>query len=486
MRKPIDPQFKLGEVNIIEITFDPRDRDEIPQLLKGLQYIYCEPQLREEIFAIMEAEIGSDKSLQTGRPGMELWKILVLGTLRLNCNWDYDKLKNMADNHINIRQMLGVGMVDMDTKFPLSTLRDNVALLTPEILEKINTLVVKTGHQLIKKKGADVVLQVRCDSFVVETDVEYPTDTQLLFDAVRKQVEICANSGLPGWRQWEHLLKKLRKALRKAQKARTSRSKDPAKREKGKQRVRAAYKDFLALVNSLLLRVEATTAALIEGGNIVQITAIKYFRQHADHQIDQIQRRVFNGETIPHDEKTFSIFEPHTRWIQKGKAGVPFELGLPVCVVEDQYRFILHHHVMASEYDVDVAVPIIEKVKELFPNLGGCSFDKGFHSLENQADLAGILDNVILPRKGKLTEAAREEERKEEFRKGRKRHSQVESAISALENHGLDRCLDHGLFGFRRYVAMAVLARNVQQLGKILLQSDAKQDRRRAAKRLAA
>ena len=62
-------------------------------------------------------------------------------------------------------------------------------------------------------------------------------------------------------------------------------------------------------------------------------------------------------ETIPHAEKVFSIFEDHTRWVSKGKAGTPVELGVPVALIEDQYQFILHHRVLWQGEDVDVAVP---------------------------------------------------------------------------------------------------------------------------------
>src|SRR6266568_7622829 len=76
---------------------------------------------------------------------------------------------------------------------------------------------------------------------------------------------------------------------------------------------------------------------------------IEKFINHADRQIDQTRRRVILGETIPHDEKVFSVFQTHTEWISKGKAGVPVELGLRVCVMEDQHRFILHHQVMEKQ-----------------------------------------------------------------------------------------------------------------------------------------
>ena len=57
---------------------------------------------------------------------------------------------------------------------------------------------------------------------------------------------------------------------------------------------------------------------------------------HARRQMDQVERRLLKDETIPHKEKVFSIFEEHTRWVSKGKAGKPVEFGVPVCVIEDQ------------------------------------------------------------------------------------------------------------------------------------------------------
>jgi len=121
------------------------------------------------------------KSHETGRPGMDLWKILVLGTLRLNCNWDYDKIQEMANNHKTLRQMLGHAEMDFNSFYALQTIRDNEFLLTPEILDEINQIVVCTGHGLTMK-NKDENLKGSCDSFVVETDVHSPTDTNLLFD----------------------------------------------------------------------------------------------------------------------------------------------------------------------------------------------------------------------------------------------------------------------------------------------------------------
>jgi hypothetical protein len=70
----------------------------------------------------------------------------------------------------------------------------------------------------------------------------------------------------------------------------------------------------------------------------------------------------------------------------------------------------------------------------------------------------------------------------EEFQAARRQHSAVESAISALEVHGLDKCPDHGIDGFKRYVSMAVLARDIQKLGaELRKQERAVEQRKRAA-----
>lgn len=92
VRKVIEPQMKFGETDIGAIVLDPKSRDDIPQILRGLQYIYSEPSLREPVFAILEevlpqrAGAEGKASANTGRPGMEQWKILVLGVLRLGLN----------------------------------------------------------------------------------------------------------------------------------------------------------------------------------------------------------------------------------------------------------------------------------------------------------------------------------------------------------------------------------------------------------------
>jgi hypothetical protein len=470
MRTVKNPQLQLGGTPIENIKIDLKSRDDIPPLLLGLQYIYTHVELRDKVFEILEQKIKPDTDNNNGRPGMELWKILVFGILRLNLNWDYDRLVEMANNHKTIRKMVGHGSFTDDYEYKLQTLKDNVTLLTPEILDEINTVVVEAGHSIVKKKE-DEELRGRCDSFVVETNVHYPTDINLLFDAMRKVITLvatlCILCRLNGWRQSKHNVKTIKRLFRKAQQLKRSTSKDQKKKEKREKLIKAAHQEYIDVANIFLDKARSTIQQADSGGAmaIALIFLIETFMVHAERQIDQIHRRVILGEKIPHAEKVFSIFEEHTEWISKGKAGVPVELGLKVCVLEDQHGFILHHRVMEHETDDQIAIPMVEESKKKFSSLAACSFDKGFHSPANQKDLQEHLDNVILPRKGRLSLKDKKREYSPEFIKARHQHSAVESAINALEVHGLDRCPDHGIYGFKRYVALAVLARNIQQLG---------------------
>jgi hypothetical protein len=379
--------------------------------------------------------------------------------------------------------MLGHGLMDDDYQYDLQTLKDNISLFTPEILDNINQIVVRYGHQIAGKKK-DEKLTGSCDSFVVETDVHYPTDINLLFDAIRKMLTltmvICGSMNLPDWRQGKHHLRKIKRLFRNAQRLKNSAAKDPVKKAHQEQLIISAHEAYIDMAQFYVDKVRQTLAKIDPVDILMsfRISEVQDYIGHAERQMDQIRRRIINHETIPHGEKIFSLFEPFTEWISKGKAGVPVELGLKVCIVKDQFQFILHHRVMQKQTDDQIAVSIIQETQSRFPDFLGCSFDKGFHSPINQKELPEMLDHCVLPRKGKLSAISREIENSEEFIKARRKHSAVESAINALENHGLDRCLDHGLHGFKRYVALAVVAHNIQILGNMLLQKELKQEQR--------
>ena len=488
MRTIINPQMQLGEIEIASIQFDPKSRDDIPQILKGLQHIYTNRPLREKVFEILTQVIPNSvrfdnqkASSNLGRHGMEQWKILVLGVLRLGLNIDYDRVHELANQHKTLRQMLGHS--DFDPYFYHSqTIKDNLSLLTPEILDQINVEVVHAGHQLLKKTEESLV--ARCDSFVVETDVHFPTDINLLYDAIRKVIEECAKlnriNKLDGWRQFAYNIRQFKKKYRNVQRLKHSTSKDKNKQKTREDEIYQEHEDYLNQAEVYINRAKQTRKELKQKffPGCLATDNLNYYIEHAERQCDQIRRRVLQGEQIPHEEKVLSIFEPHTEWINKGKVGVPVELGIRVCVLEDTTRFILHHEVMEKQTDDKIAVKMVTQGKSKFPNLTVVSMDKGFHSPENQKELKHHLNKVILPKKGKLNQIEREHENDPEFIKRRRQHSAVESAINALEIHGLDKCPDHGIEGFKRYVSLAILARNIQRLGVVIRNLEIEQKRR--------
>ncbi|MCK4676045.1 MAG: ISNCY family transposase, partial [Gammaproteobacteria bacterium] len=269
------------------------------------------------------------------------------------------------------------------------------------------------------------------------------------------------------WRQSQFNLRQVKKDYRKVQKTKHSTSKDEQKKAAQQQVVIQAYEAYLQRTVSLTNKAEYTLAthAFNSPTEVLQVIEIEGFIAHAHRQIEQIKRRVIDDEKIPHSEKIFSIFQPHTEWISKGKAGVPVELGLKTCVLEDQYGFILHHRVMQKETDDQIAVRMVTESQHRFPDLTVCSFDKGFHSPDNQKELKKHLKLVVLPKKGRLNQQEKAHEYSEEFKAAKRQHSAVESAINALEVHGLDVCPDHGINGFKRYISLAVVSRNIQKLG---------------------
>jgi hypothetical protein len=486
MRDIIHPQLQLGELNIGSIKLDLKSRDEIPQILLGLQHIYTTPVLREQVFAILEEVLpisvvegeNAKADPNNGRPGMAQWTILVLGILRLGLGTNYDHIQELANQHNTIRQMLGHSDWSDDTHYALQTLRDNLRLFTPEIMDRINLVVVNAGHQVLKKSPQDVedALNGRCDSFVVKTDIHFPTDISVLLDAVRKMMNVSVAladlNTLSGWRQSGYHQRQFKKQYRKVQRLRHSNSKDEKKKAQKAEEILDEYRLLLNMAESLIARAELTRQQ--SPGNcpltMVLLLELDEYIVHAHRQIDQTDRRVLQGEVIPHDEKYFSIFQTHTEWISKGKAGVPVELGLRVCIMEDNYGFILHHQVMEKTTDDKVAISMVDESKQRFPALSTVSMDKGFHTPANQIALKERLDLLVLPKKGRLSKADKVREYDQEFIELRHQHSAVESAINALESHGLDKCLDHGIEGFKRYVATAIVARNVHRLGAVLQQ----------------
>lgn len=482
MRKSINNQVDFTATHITQVRFDLSNRHEINPILRSLQYLYSHPKKLKQILGLIEKDINSTNRKDMGTIGLDYWEILVLSAVRLGCDLDYDALSDLADNHRNLRAMIGLSSYSTK-RFPRSTIHGNITALSSETVHEIAQLVVEEGHKIRPK----AMKKLRGDSFVVETNIHHPTDASLIVDGVRKisrlAFRLAALLSLSGWRQYKHYHRKVKKINRQIQKVVRGRSKN-------KEEIMSAYYEMLTtaaeqIVHKALDLVEAAMPILgslpseDKGRAEKLLSRLTEFMMITEHIKALADRRVLKGEVINADEKTYSIFEPHTELVKRGKKPYPIEFGRRVFVLEDKERFIVDAFVMEHrQTDDKIVIPVVDRMKARFGDrIESISFDKGFHSPENQAYLEKHIPHPCLPRKGKQKG---EIEMTKEFKKSRRLHPGVESAINALESgNGLDRCRDKGEEAFERYVALAELGRNLQRLGEILLEEDRKKQQKR-------
>ena len=456
MRSVLSLQPQLGASDIGAIQLDPQSRDDIPAVLQGLQYVYCDPACRAELFALLEQHVlpGTDRSV--GRPGMDLWQVLVMGLLKQGVNCDFDRLTELVNNHIQVRQMLGLGAAGFDCgQFHLQTVIGNVALLSADLLEQVNRVLVAAG-QAVAGHEPGTSRAGRCDSFAVETDVHYPTDVNLLWDAVRCLIAVaaaaCAEVGLGGWRKRVALQLRLQALFNKVRRTRQAKP--------------AAVRAYLAFCQRLVERADGQLPELAAGRGRGARGGLAGPRPAADRPSEPAAAE---GRADPaRGEGVLGVRGAHAVGVER-QGGVPGGAG----------RAGLHRGRPAA-VRAGLGDRVVRACQQAYPELRSCSFDKGFHSPANRAALDGLLGLNALPRKGRLSGKDKEREGAEEFAQARQQHPAVESAIHNLERRGLDRVRTHGKAGFERTVALAVTAANLHRIG-LLLQRRERKALRRAA-----
>ena len=109
MRKPFSSQQRLDCRAVLDVELNLNCRDEIVPILRALQHIYSQPELRDEILHLVGQGVNPDSRVDWGREGMDYWQILVLAGVRLGCNLNYDKLQDLAEQHRALRHIMGIG-----------------------------------------------------------------------------------------------------------------------------------------------------------------------------------------------------------------------------------------------------------------------------------------------------------------------------------------------------------------------------------------
>ena len=477
MRKIMPECRALDSTPIEDIDIDPKLRDSMSAVVRGLQSLYCNPVTRATLFTILKTHFQPGTRKDVGRPGMDLWRVIVFAIVKQCLNLDFDLLLHHANRDSLLRELLGHGNRGFDpAQYSRQRLADNVQLLTPKLIKKVNHLTVQAGHEVSGKKWG-AALRGRCDSMVAKTHVHFPTDVGLCWDAVRCLIRVCARAAaafdIPGWRKHADRTRKVYKAFQRVRTApRYWRNRKGVKAylRQCKKNARAPGRSCVPCpIWKKRRRCRQRSCSIctlwrcwwIKSG--VAYWGVRRFR---------MRRRCF----------------PFTSRIRGGSAkarrGWWLSWAFPVAVVEDQYQFILSHHTMWEGSDTDVAVPIIDAVQEVFPEFNACSFDRGFHSKKNREELDARLAVNALPKKGKLNQADRVRENAPAFKAARQQHPAIESCLANFGLRGGALVREKSPENFALMVSLSVLAVNVHRLGCLVRDQERvrrKRQRRRAA-----
>ena len=472
MRNRFKQQMSFGQLPIEETQISVKSKNALDELLAALKEIYCNKEYNEKVFSILEKHISSSKK-KTGRKGMDLWSLFVLAQVRLCLNTSYDMLHNLSNNHRTMRQLMGI---ERDYEFEriqyeYQNIYDNVTLLTDDVVSEINAVILEFGHKEVFKKKEDTPLRLKTDSFVVESNVHFPTDYNLLWDSTRKSLDmidkfLAKYQELSGWRKiknWRHDIKGLMRELGKAS----------SSGGKGKQeRVVKAAEKYLKKARALMKKLKSGILGLPQKDeeDLLLLLGLEHYMFLADKHIDLVERRIIKGEKIPHQEKLFSIFETYTEWIKKGKKRPNVELGKKLAITTDQYNLIINYRIMHHLQDRDIVIDLADELLNKY-YIFSWSFDKGFWNSENKALLQLEIPQVIMPKLGKRNKKEEEEETSYTFKRLKNHHSAIESNINELENRGLDRCPDRNPAHYANYIGLGVCAYNLKKIGRKILET---------------
>lgn len=490
MRRNFQIQPDLNIVPIEKIHIPTKGRDQLAPIFRALQWIHATPEVNRPIFDLLEQKILPDKSNDRGRPGLDLWQILVLGIVRHARDCDYDELEDLATHHSLVRQFLNLpAIADNElTNTPdltYKTISNNVRHITDELLHDINKIVAEHGRVILSKKNEEPIV-AKCDTYVVETNVHFPTDINLLWDACRKVIQLIVPLtviyNLLGWRKSNSTAAKIKGLMRSLSECT---KKGGANKKQRQQKLARTYLREAEIIskraNATLQELESLPVNPLEA---LQILQIKYFVEMLDKHIDLIDRRILKGEVIPHAEKIFSLFEPHTQWISKGKAGHPVELGRKLLITTDQNHLILDYQDMDNPDEHPQANATVARILQQYGegSIKSISFDKGFSCKDNKSQLEENVEKVIMPKKGTRNAIETEEEHQASYIKLRHAHSAIESNINSLEHHGVARSRDKGYHGYTRCTGLGVLAYNLHQIGNGIMRLEREAEEKAARK----
>lgn len=403
------------------------------------------------------------KKARRGRRGMNAEQVLRSFVLMRTKSWDYRELAERVADGLTLRAFTRFG----STRVPRHhAFHRAFARLRTATLRQINEVVVAVAVKI----GLERVDQLRMDTTVVETDIRYPRDSGMLWDTVRvlsRLVDYIAEIAPKACAEFPH---RTRRAKRRMQEI--GRMRERLQRQRT---LRRKYRDLIGVTTEVIAKAQGvaakarktTCSSILEA---VQLGAlcdeVNRFAELGQRVIEQSQRRVFRAETVPAEEKLYSIFETHTDMIKRGKVYKPVEFGHKVLLTESRIGLITDYKVLdGNPLDSKELVPSVKRHRKRFgkvPDL--MAGDRGFHDVAGCDELRRLgVKLVAIPQRGGKRSAEQEEfEKSRVFKRAQAFRSGIEGRISVLfRGRGMKRCRWSGGERFELFIAAAVLANNL-------------------------
>src|SRR5712672_1166458 len=407
----------------------------------------------------------------SGRRGLTPQQVLRALVLMRVKNWNYRELRERIADGLMLRQFADFycDPVPKHDAFGRGFNR-----LTPETLKAINDLVVQAAVDLGLEDGT----KLRVDTTVVAAALQKTTDNTLLWDVVRIVARLVRRLGnalelrrIKGFRD------RTRSARRRMYEIQRMTTRQRHEQQTGR------YRELIGIAEEVVegARVVLEKTSKTRGKDMLAAVAIEEIRKDIEHYcglgsrvIDQARRRVLNGEQVPTAEKVYSIFEPHTDLLKRGKVRTPIEFGHKVFLAESAQGLITQYEVLKGNPPDEVhVVSSLQCHRQAFgraPELYGS--DRGFFSEQNLASCkrAGVNLVCIPQRGGKRTPRREAYESSAAFKQGQRFRAGIEGRISVLfRGRGMKRCLAEGPDRFELWVGAAVLANNLMRIAALLI-----------------
>jgi len=427
------------------------------------------------------------KKANLGRTGMNPSQVLRSLVLMRIKNWDYRELQERIEDGVSLRFFTGFESVTVPKH---DAFNRAFKRLTVETLRTVNECVIQAAVGMGLEDGK----QLRVDTTVVETNIHYPTDATLMWDASRTIQRLMKKLGakIPG--------KRARVRNRNISgRRRMQQLQRMTAQERSRSQVRK-YREMIGIVEGVItdgegLVAKARKALAREKRPLSKDAAtrieklskeLEEYCQRGRQVVDQSRRRVLEGEQVPSDEKIYSVFESHTAVIKRGKAQKPVEFGRKVFLQESGNGLITDYRILVGNpgdgSHVSVSLEHHRKMFDCVPEL--YASDRGFFSAENvkACQEAGI-KHVCIPHKGGgRSDEQTAKERTKDFKQGQRFRAGIEGRISVLfRGRGMKRCLAKGPVAFEVLVGAAVLTNNLIRIAQ-LLEERAKKRRSKKSK----